>query len=251
MKNLPNIYGIIPSRYQSSRFPGKALADIQGKPMFWHVYRRACQCKSFSRVILATDDDRIYSTAQDLSVPVLMTDPNHPSGTDRVLEAAQKLNVPDEDVVVNIQGDEPLLAPNMLDELIQPFQETQTQVSTLAKQISAHASNNPDRVKIVTDRSGRALYFSRSPIPFDRHNNTPQYLGHIGIYAFRMKVLRRFQQLGPSKLETLESLEQLRMLENGIPIQVVITMHDCHGVDRPADLEKVLKILTKDDKHET
>jgi 3-deoxy-manno-octulosonate cytidylyltransferase (CMP-KDO synthetase) len=251
MTKLPNIYGIIPARYQSSRFPGKALADIQGKPMFWHVYRRAKQCTAFSRIVLATDDDRIYSAAASLSVPVFMTDPNHPSGTDRVLEAAKMLKILDEDVVVNIQGDEPLLEPGMLVELIQPFGDLHVQVTTMAKQIDAQAAKNLDRVKVVTDRTGRALYFSRSPIPFDRQNADCAYLGHIGIYAFRMKTLKHFQQLGPSNLEVIESLEQLRLLENGIPIQVVTTSYDSQGVDRPDDLKLVLEILSKDGKHET
>ena len=121
MKKQPQIYGIIPARYESSRFPGKALADILGKPMFWHVFDRARQCSTIDTVVLATDDNRIYAVAEDLTVPVLMTDPDHPSGTDRILEAAEMLQVQDEDVVVNIQGDEPLLVPDMLSELLQPF----------------------------------------------------------------------------------------------------------------------------------
>jgi len=250
MTDLPNVYGIIPARYQSSRFPGKALADIQGKPMFWHVYQRASQCPLLSHIVLATDNDRIYSAAQALSVPALMTDPNHPSGTDRVLEAAGKLNIQASDVVVNIQGDEPLLEPKMLSALVEPFREDHVQVTTLANQISAKASLNPDRVKVVIDRNGHALFFSRSSIPFDRHNAQPSYLGHIGLYGFRMKTLRYFQKLGPSRLETIESLEQLRLLENGIPIHVVQTEHECHGVDRPADLDNVLNILSKVEKHE-
>lgn len=251
MNKLPNIYGIIPARYQSSRFPGKALADIQGKPMFWHVYQRAVQCKSILRIVLATDDDRIYAAAAALSIPVFMTDPNHPSGTDRVLETAEKLDVQDEDVVVNIQGDEPLLEPDVLETLIQPFRDSHVQVTTPAKQLDARAAKNPDRVKVVIDRTGRALYFSRSPIPFDRQNTGCACLGHIGIYAFRMKTLKHFQHLGPSDLETIESLEQLRLLENGIPIQVVMTAYDSQCVDRPDDLKKVLEILSKDGKHET
>ena len=241
MKKLPKIYGIIPARYHSTRFPGKALADIQGKPMFWHVFDRARQCSTIDSVILATDDERIYAKAENLNVPVLMTDPDHPSGTDRILEAAEILKVQDDDVVVNIQGDEPLLVPDMLSQLLQPFVDSAVQVATLAKNISAHESQNPNRVKVVTDDRGRALYFSRSPIPFDRKEVQPDYKGHIGIYAFRMNTLRRFQKLGPSALESLESLEQLRLLEHGIPIQVIMTDHDCQGVDTPADLELVLK----------
>jgi 3-deoxy-manno-octulosonate cytidylyltransferase (CMP-KDO synthetase) len=250
MNRLPNIYGIIPARYQSSRFPGKALADIQGKPMFWHVYSRARQCTSFSQIVLATDDHRILSAAEALSVPVFMTDPSHPSGTDRVLEAAEKLKAQDEDVVVNIQGDEPLLEPDMLEALIQPFCDQHVQVATLAKQVDPQASQNPHLVKVVMDRKGSALYFSRCPIPFDRQNTGGTYWGHIGIYAFRMKTLKQFQQLGPSDLESMESLEQLRLLENGIPIQVVKTTYDSQGVDRPDDLKKVLEILSKDGKYE-
>jgi 3-deoxy-manno-octulosonate cytidylyltransferase (CMP-KDO synthetase) len=162
MNQLPNIFGIIPARYHSTRFPGKALADIQGKPMFWHVYSRARQCASFSHIVLATDDDRIFSAASALSVPVIMTDPNHPSGTDRVLEAAQDLKARDEDVVVNIQGDEPLLEPAMLEMLIQPFHGQDVQVTTLAKQIDPQASKNPHLVKVVIDKQGRALTWDTS-----------------------------------------------------------------------------------------
>ena len=250
MAELPDIYGVIPARYQSSRFPGKALADIQGKPMFWHVYRRARQCPSFSGIVLATDDQRICSAATALSVPVLMTDPKHPSGTDRVLEAAEKLGVRNEDVVVNIQGDEPLLEPDMLTDLIQPFRDPEVRVTTMAKRITSRAAANPDLVKVVTDKKGRALYFSRSPLPFDRQKTGCAHLGHIGIYGFRMNTLKRFQRLGPSDLEIIESLEQLRLLENGIPIQVVTTSYDGQGVDRPDDLVKILEILSKDGKHE-
>jgi len=251
MNKLPKTYGIIPARYESSRFPGKALADIQVKPMFWHVFDRARQCSAINTVVLATDDNRIYTVAKDLAVPVLMTDPNHPSGTDRILEAAEMLHVQDDDVVVNIQGDEPLLVPDMLSELLHPFTDSTTQVTTLAKQISIAESQNPDRVKVVTDKHGQALYFSRSPIPFDRKESKPDYKGHVGIYAFRMNTLRQFQKLGPSFLESLEYLEQLRLLENGIPIRVIMTEYDCQGVDTPADLELVLKKLLKDTHHET
>jgi len=246
MQKHPKTYGIIPARYASTRFPGKALADIQGKPMFWHVFDRARQCSAIDTVVLATDDSRIRNAAEDLAVPVMMTDQGHPSGTDRILEAAEMLHVQDHDVVVNIQGDEPLLVPDMLSELVEPFADSATQVTTLAKQISADESQNPDRVKVVADKHGQALYFSRSPIPFDREGTKPEYKGHIGIYAFRMNTLRQFQSMSPSFLETLECLEQLRLLENGIPIQVIMTEHDCQCVDTPADLELVLQKLSKE-----
>lgn len=241
MRQLPECYGVIPARYHSTRFPGKALADINGKPMFWHVFNRASQCAFFAAIVLATDDDRIFSAAEKLAVPVLMTDQDHPSGTDRVLEAAEILKVSENAVVVNIQGDEPLLDPEMLTQLVEPFHAPHIQVTTLAKHISPEEAQNSDLVKTVLAVDGRALYFSRAPIPFERNDSHSVYLGHIGLYAFRMKALRRFQQLGRSRLESIESLEQLRFIENNIHIHAVITEHVSHGVDRPRDLEKILK----------
>jgi 3-deoxy-manno-octulosonate cytidylyltransferase (CMP-KDO synthetase) len=143
--NLTQCIGVIPARYDSSRFPGKALADINGKPMFWHVYNRAGQCPYFSHIVLATDDHRIFSAAEKLSVPVMMTKKNHLSGTDRVFETAEKLNAPPDAVIVNIQGDEPLLEPDMLSQLIRPFASDNVQVTTLAQKIESAAALNPDR----------------------------------------------------------------------------------------------------------
>ena len=245
MEKLPKCYGIIPSRYQSSRFPGKPLAEIHGKPMFWHVHNQASKCPALVKVALATDDTRILSAAEGLSVPALMTADTHPSGTDRVLEAAEKLGVEDDAVVVNIQGDEPALAPEMLTELVAPFAAPAVEVSTLALTISAEEAQNPDRVKVVFSASGRALYFSRSPIPYDREGASGSYYGHIGLYAFRMATLRKFVGLGESRLERREKLEQLRLLESDIPIQVVVTEHRSIGVDRPEDLEEVCKIIPR------
>ena len=240
---LPPCYGIIPARYQSSRFPGKPLAKIHGKPMFWHVYDRASKCPEIVRIVLATDDSRIFSAAEQMNVPAVMTRGDHPSGTDRVLEAAEQLAMADHQIVVNIQGDEPLLAPEMLSELLAPFQSDRTQVTTLARRIDASEAQNPDLVKVVTSQSGTALYFSRSPIPFQRggHHYTP--LGHIGLYAFRFKTLKRFVSAGPGNLEQTEKLEQLRLLENDIPIKVVLTQHKSVGVDRPEDIQIVTEIL--------
>jgi 3-deoxy-manno-octulosonate cytidylyltransferase (CMP-KDO synthetase) len=243
---LPECIGIIPARYGSTRFPGKALADIDGKPMFWHVHNRASRCPFLSRVVLATDDRRIRTAAEKLSVPVMMTRRSHPSGTDRVLEAAEKLNAPVDAVIVNIQGDEPLLEPDMLSQLIRPFASERVQVTTLAQRIDNDAALDTDCVKVVLAKDGRALYFSRAPIPYSRDDAQNRFLRHIGLYAFRMGTLRRFQRIGRSRLESLESLEQLRLLEEGIDIHVVMTRYSSAGVDRPADIQKVLGIMKKE-----
>jgi 3-deoxy-manno-octulosonate cytidylyltransferase (CMP-KDO synthetase) len=243
MNAIPKCYGIIPARYQSTRFPGKPLVDILGKPMIWHVYERARQCAELSAVVLATDDDRIRSSAEEWNIPVVMTRTDHLSGTDRVLEAAQKLNLPPDAVVVNIQGDEPVLEPAMLTELLRPFSVPVVQVTTLARKINPREANNPDQVKVVFTADGRALYFSRSPIPHHREARTNYYYGHIGIYAFRMNALNKFVSLNQSRLEITERLEQLRLLENNIPIHIVVTDYQSISVDRPDDLQNVLKIM--------
>ena len=243
MSKLPDCYGIIPARYASSRFPGKPLADILGKPMFWHVYQRACRCKELNRVVLATDDERIAAAADSFSVPVVMTRGDHPSGTDRVLEAAELLKVPADAVVVNIQGDEPVLAPQMLGELIQPFIDPQTRVTTLVRKTIPADAAGADAVTVTFSRSGRALYFSRSVIPFAREGTGDWIYEHIGMYAFRMEALKTFVQLGPGNLEQTEKLEQLRLLENDIPIHVVVTEHISADVDRPEDIAAVARML--------
>jgi 3-deoxy-manno-octulosonate cytidylyltransferase (CMP-KDO synthetase) len=245
MTHLPKCYGIIPARYGSKRFPGKPLAEILGKPMFWHVFKRASRCPQLSKTILATDDNRIISAAKNLNVPVIKTRDDHLSGTDRVLEAAELLNVPENAVVVNIQGDEPTLEPDMLTELIRPFKSSNVRVTTLARKIDTKEAENPDRVKLVFSKGGRALYFSRALIPYHHSEQKNEFYGHIGLYAFQMNSLRQFVELGPSGLEITEKLEQLRLLENEIPVHVVITQHQSIGVDRPEDLEIVSRILGK------
>lgn len=239
---LPPCYGIIPARYASTRFPGKPLADIAGKPMIWHVFSRAAKCPGLVGVTIATDDDRIAEAARSLNIPVVMTRNDHPSGTDRVKEAADILNLPDDAVVVNIQGDEPLLDPAMLTTLIAPFSDTETAVTTLAHPLDPAAANNPDRVKVVFGNDYQALYFSRAPIPHPREGKG-EYYGHIGLYALRKSALDRFVCLPPGRLEEIEKLEQLRMLENGIPIRVAITNLHSVSVDRPEDIEKVLALI--------
>lgn len=211
--------------------------------MFWHVYQRAAQCPQMSSVTLATDDQRIFDAAESLNVPVVMTGTHHQSGTDRVLEAARALDIDEDAVVVNIQGDEPCLEPGMLTELVSPFESCKVRVTTLATAIGLDEADSPDRVKVVRASNGRALYFSRARIPFDRDEKIHGFLLHIGLYAFRMEALERFGALEPSPLEMREKLEQLRLLEDGIDIYVTETRHTCHGVDRPDDLEKVKNIL--------
>ncbi len=243
MDKLPDCYGIIPARYQSNRFPGKPLADIGGRPMIWHVFNQARQCPELSSVVLATDDDRIRAVAEKYDIPVVMTRDDHPSGTDRVLEAARKMKLPSESVVLNIQGDEPLLAPDMLAELVQPFSKPQVQATTLARQITSREAASSDLVKVVFSRNNTALYFSRSPIPFHRDTPEEQYHGHIGIYAFRMQILEKFVALEQSRLEVTERLEQLRLLDNNIPLHIVLTEHRSIGVDRPEDIKIVEEII--------
>ncbi|SCX77524.1 3-deoxy-manno-octulosonate cytidylyltransferase [Desulfoluna spongiiphila] len=236
--------GIIPARYDSSRFPGKPLALIAGKPMFQRVYERASSCPSITRVLLATDDNRIYEAARKAGVPVVMTSAAHHSGTDRVLEAARTINAPEHAVIVNIQGDEPALAPAMLTELTAPFfTDPSIRVTTLATPISAGEAQNPNRVKVVTDEAQRALYFSRAPIPYPRDEDFDGYLGHVGLYAFRMETLELFSTLPQGTLEQVEKLEQLRLLENGIPMHVGITCHQSLGVDHPDDIPIVEDLL--------
>ena len=243
MNKLPVCYGIIPARYQSTRFPGKPLAEIHGKPMFWHVYQRARQCPELSRIVLATDDRRIEDSAHELDVPVVMTSRDHPSGTDRVLEAAELIKVPPDAVIVNIQGDEPALEPAMLTELLTPFRASGVSVTTLARKINEQEAQNPDRVKVVFTPNGKALYFSRCPIPHPYSERKSSYYVHIGIYAFRMECLGEIVSLDQSHLEITEKLEQLRLLENDIPIQVVVTEYQSIGVDRPEDIAIVSKII--------
>ncbi len=214
--------------------------------MFWHVFNRARLCSELTRVLLATDDDRIFLAAEKLDVPVVMTRNDHESGTDRVLEAAESIKVPQDAVVVNIQGDEPAIEPAMISELIVPFKDPDVLVTTPIRKISSEEAENPDIVKVVFTLNKKALYFSRSPIPCSRENRESEFYGHIGLYAFRMDALRQFVALQPGRLERTEKLEQLRLLENEIPVHVLVTKHRSIGVDRPEDIEKVSKTIKKE-----
>ncbi len=241
-----NVIGIIPARYGSSRFPGKPLAMILNKPMFLHVYERAMQCKRLHKVVLATDHDEIYNRAKEFNVPVVMTANTHNSGTDRVYEAAIRLGISKKDIIVNIQGDEPILDPKMIDELIECFSVPMVQVATLARKICFEDAVNPNVVKVVLDNSSFAMYFSRSPIPYFISDLKGEFLGHIGMYAYTFNALERFIQFPQSLLEKVERLEQLRFLQNQIPIFVKRTESFSYGVDTPEDLAKVEKILRKE-----
>jgi len=217
-----------------------------GKPMFWHVWNRASRCAALTSVHLCTDDARIMEAAASLGVPCLMTRQDHHNGSSRVFEAATALHVPADAVVVNIQGDEPALESTILDALLAPFAKKSVVSATLACPIERDEALLPDRVKVVCDVEGNALYFSRSPIPFERNvdaeKNSP-YLLHVGIYAYRMRILAAYTELPPMPFERMESLEQLRLIENNIPMRVVVTRHRSHGVDRPEDIAGILPLM--------
>jgi 3-deoxy-manno-octulosonate cytidylyltransferase (CMP-KDO synthetase) len=240
------IYGIIPARYGSTRLPGKVLAVIGGKPMIQHVYERARVSAALDRLIVATDDDRIAERVEQFGGEAVRTSPDHPSGTDRIAEAARKIQADGEDLIVNIQGDQPLFASGMVDEVVGPFRDDKDLLmGALVFPIrGAEELRNPSVVKVVVDRQNYALYFSRSPMPYVISGSaTPRYYKHIGPYAYRMKFLQAFTKLERGPLEQAESLEQLRALEHGHRIKVAETRFDSQEVDTPADLEKVRKII--------
>lgn len=235
---------VIPARYASTRLPGKPLADIVGKPMIQHVYERAKQAKLPCDVIVATDHDLVYQTVLNFGGKAVMTSPDHPTGTDRLAEVA--VGLPDMDVLVNIQGDEPLLDPEVIDLLAQVFENNpNVSMATLMTKMEEAEYNNPNAVKVVTDLQGYAIYFSRSLIPYPRKAEKDfAVYKHVGIYAYRRDFLLQFASLAPTPLEKAESLEQLRALEHGYKIKVVKTDHQFVGVDTPEDLAQVNKILT-------
>lgn len=241
------VLGVIPARYGSSRFPGKPLIDLKGKSMIQRVYEGAKMSGLITDVIVATDDQRIYDEVLRFGGKVSMTDPNHPSGTDRCAEVA--LEHPEMDVVINIQGDEPLVDYRQLEQLIHAFRDVHVQIATLGnRSISMGDLENPNRIKIVVDKQHNALYFSRSPIPNFHHSkgepleNYP-YLRHIGLYAYRTSVLRELTELEQTALERTESLEQLRWLYHGYKVTVVETEIETPNIDVPEDVEKVLAQL--------
>jgi 3-deoxy-manno-octulosonate cytidylyltransferase (CMP-KDO synthetase) len=236
MGNSSKVLGVIPARLDSKRLPRKLLRDIAGKPMLYWVYRNASRSQSLSSLLVATESDEVMSYCQQEGIPVTMTG-RHPSGSDRLNEVMERT---DADIYVNIQGDEPMLRPEQLDLLLAPLLAGEAQVATLKVAVDLAAALDPNNVKVVTDFQGRALYFSRHPIPFDRDGlGTVQHYKHIGIYGYTRNALALFHSLPQSSLETAEKLEQLRYLQNGVPILVVETLQDNIGVDTEADLARV------------
>ena len=246
------VVAIIPARYHSNRFEGKPLALINGKPMIQHVVERAGRVELLTRVVVATDDTRIAEVVRGFGGEVVITAVDHASGTDRLAEAAELLAVDEQDVVVNIQGDQPLFAPEVISQVAEPLlADPALPMSTLIyKIVRPEEISDPNHVKTVFDCHHNALYFSRSPIPFQRNPEEPQqptYYKHLGFYAYRKGFLLTFVALPEGEWERFEKLEQLRALEYGYTIRVVETEHDSIEVDTPADAERVEKYLRQED----
>lgn len=239
------VVAILPARYGSTRFPGKPLVDIAGKPMIQHVYERTAQTSSVDRVIVATDDERIRAAVEAFDGEVEMTRSDHPSGTDRLAEVAARI---DADLIVNVQGDEPLIDPVMIESAVAPLlSDPGIEMGTLMTRITdLEEYVNPNVVKVVYDQSGFALYFSRSSIPHGRDlagSELPEAYKHIGLYVYRRDFLLKYPKLPETPLEQLEKLEQLRAIEHGHRIRIVETDRQSIGVDVPADVERVLRRL--------
>jgi 3-deoxy-manno-octulosonate cytidylyltransferase (CMP-KDO synthetase) len=237
------ILGVIPARYASTRFPGKSLANIDSRTMLEHVYERASMARYLGPLVVATDDQRIYDTARSFGARVKMTRGDHASGTDRVAEVASAFD--DVDLVVNIQGDEPLIDPNAIDAAILPLlEERAIPMGTLKKRIEdPREITDPNVVRVVTDRFQNAIYFSRLAIPYQRLPETGTHFKHIGLYVYRRDFLLKYSELPVGPLERAECLEQLRALENGFKIRVVETDYESIGVDTPADLERIQELI--------
>lgn len=238
------ILGLIPARYASSRFPGKPLVDIGGKTMIQRVYEQAKKCDHLAEIFVATDDGRIYEHVAACGGKAVMTSADHQSGTDRCAEVAEKH--PGFDVIINIQGDEPFIDPEQITKLAMCFSSADTQIATLVKKVtSLEELINPNSPKVVINKLSEAVYFSRSPLPYIRGHEQHHWLDHytyfkhIGIYGYRVDVLRQITRLPVSPLEKAESLEQLRWIENGYRIKVAETELETYAVDTPEDLDKL------------
>ena len=247
MQNIKSI-GIIPARYASSRFPGKPLVEILGKSMIQRVWERAQMATQLDEVFIATDDERIQQHCLQFGAKVVLTNPNHQSGTDRCAEVLHKLKEEGLDIkyIINIQGDEPLIDPDQIDQLLQRLKrENDEALASLYRLISPSEASNPNVVKVVLNQRQEALYFSRSVIPYPRNKEVKSYKKHIGMYAYTASVLQAISQLTPSELEKFESLEQLRWLEEGYTLHMIETQVETLGVDSPEDVQKIISQLQK------
>ncbi len=242
------VLGIIPSRYNSSRFPGKPLIDLKGKSMIQRVYEQAKKCDAFETIVVATDDQRIFDCVKMFGGEVVMTKQEHESGTARCGEVLERYE--DYDIIVNIQGDEPLIQPEQLEPLINLFEDTSVEIGTLVKPMQQESDiRNPNRIKVVLDHKKNGIYFSRSPIPHIANTTHTNWLEkttfykHIGIYAWRRDVLKTLLELPISELEKLESLEQLRWIYYGYQIRTVETTIETPNIDVPEDVEAILNLI--------
>lgn len=236
---------IIPARYGSTRLGGKPLVKILDKPLVQHVYDRCKKSINIDEIYVATDDEKIENFCKAASIPSIMTSTDHKSGTDRVCEAADILKLSDDDIIINVQGDQPLIHPASIDDAVTPFLKGNPLMSTLAYRVkNQNTINNPNEVKVVFSKTGKALYFSRSYIPFPREEQTDYYYKHLGIYVYKKSFLKTFTTLPQSDLEEIEKLEQLRALEYGYEIEIVITDHDSPEVDLQSDIFKIKSLLS-------
>jgi 3-deoxy-manno-octulosonate cytidylyltransferase (CMP-KDO synthetase) len=251
---MNKVVAIIPARYGSTRFPGKPLALINGLPMIQQVYNRVIKAETVDRVIVATDDQRIVEVVESFSGEVILTREDHPTGTDRLAEVAEQI---DAELIVNVQGDEPLIDPRMIDQAVAPLVKDQSiEMGTLASGIEEIEDfYNPNVVKVVLGHDGIALYFSRAPIPFPRDLTREMLeksftqlglLRHIGLYVYRRDLLLAYPSWPKTPLESLENLEQLRALERGVKLHVAVTECGCHGVDTPEDLERISRMMQEE-----
>lgn len=230
---------VIPSRFGAQRFPGKPLAQLEGKPLVQHVYERCIEAACFAQVLIATDDERIEAAARGFGAQVVMTSPHCPSGTDRAAEVATSLSLEAHQVVVNVQGDEPAVSPESLRALVGLFSSPEVELGTLVRPLDDDERSNANVVKVVLDEAHRALYFSRADIPHTRDVSVPvERWAHVGLYGYRAEVLRRLAGWAPVALEKVESLEQLRALHHGLRFHCAVTMAKSVSVDVPADVPR-------------
>ena len=236
---------IIPSRYGSTRFPGKPLALIKGKPMIQWVYEHVSEVTEISEVYVATDDQRIFDAVNGFGGKALMTSDKHTCGTDRLAECADILSLSPEDIVLNIQGDEPLIKKEMVQDLISCFDAPEVYMGTLKKHIEVEEElSNPNVVKVITDVNENAIYFSRYCLPYERDEKKAEHFKHIGVYGYTVKFLKEYSHMPKTSLEIAESLEQLRVIENGYKIRVKETLYQTVGVDTPEQIKQVEDLIT-------